>query len=187
MAWYPKKGQTGYDWQRTITPNIPYLPQNKDSDDLYKDMSKNWRNSAMYWYSVNPSSYTPQNQQRDVAGAVADNQQQTQQGLDQVNQQMQGRGMGNSSANRYAQSSLGSSQANQLANSVTGINDKYERGKYNDWLKWQATAAERKGQLDKLRLTRDQMQAQATALSKQKQEENKQRVKQERMQWLGMI
>jgi len=185
MNWYPNKGQKGYDWQRTIKPYIPYL--NNETNSTYKDLAKNWRNSSLFWYSANPTSNTPQNEQRDVASSVAQNQEQTQQGLSGIQKEMNARGLGNSSANQYAQSGFGTSQANQLAGSVTGIQDKYERGKYMDWLKWQATAAERKNQQDKIRMIQDQMQAQATALSKKEQEANDQRVKQERMQWLSMI
>jgi hypothetical protein len=163
IPWYPQKGQKGYDWQRTLRPDIPYL--NDDKSQRYKDMTRNWRNSGIYWYSMNPTSYTPQNQQRDVSASVARNQQNTQQGLDQINRQMNARGLGQSSANQYAQRSLGTSQANTLANEITGIQDQYSRGKYNDWLKWQATAAERKNQLDKLNLQKGQMALQAAMMN----------------------
>lgn len=183
--WYPKKGQQGYDWQRTLMPNIPYLED--DKTQKYRDLARNWRNSSMYWYSTNPTSYTPQNEQRDVASAVSQNQQKTQEGLEQIGQQMNSRGMGSSGANQYAQSNLGISQAGNLANEVAGIQDQYSRGKYNDWLKWQATASERKGKLDSLNLQKSQMAMQRAMARKQQQEAEDAAKKQQQMSMLSLF
>jgi len=150
MPWYPNDGKRGLEWWNGSLdiPNMPKDTRNK----LYPRLLKNWRNSSANWYSMNPTSYTPEytdsqvDTVRDITKAQTDNVSK------EVSPQFDSVGTYNAPAQGAMQDKLAGNQQEGMALSESAIRNDQERKQYNDWLRWTATAAERKDKQDELNI-----------------------------------
>jgi len=154
MPWYPKSGPKGLEWWNGSL-DIPTM--SKDTRRIYPRLAKNWRNSSSYWYSQNPTSYTPEYTEQTVGDMRNINQAQTQNVQDIVDRSTGDIGRHNAPAAQALDTKVENNQAADMARSESDMRNMQERERYNDWLQWAGTAAERKDKLDELNVARSNL------------------------------
>jgi len=164
MPWYPNGGPKGLEWWNGSL-DIPTM--SKDTRRIYPRLAKNWRNDSSYWYSQNPTSYTPEYTDKTVGDMRNINEVQTQNVQDVVDRSTGGIGSHNAPAAQALDTKLANNQGADMAQSESDMRNMQERERYNDWLKWAGTAAERKDSLDDLNMARSNLLMQNEMMNSQ--------------------
>jgi hypothetical protein len=167
MPWYPNSGAgNGLDWWDGLLSEVPTMP--KDTrNKLYPRFLKNWRNASSYWYSQNPTSYTPEYTDEQVGSMRNINRAQTGNVNDVVEPRFRTTGLHNAPADRAVENKLASNQQADMAQSESVMRNAQERQRYEDWLRWVATASERKDTQDELNIAKENLAMQNEIMNRQ--------------------
>jgi len=166
MPYYPNtNGRRGFEWYNQLLSDIPTFP--KDNRRVYPRFLKNWRNASTSWYSQNPTSYTPEYEEQQIDDLRNISNVQTNNVLDTIGNDFNQNGMHNSGAQQAMQNKLANTQGANLANTEAQTRNTMERQRYDDWIRWAATAAERKDKMDDLNISRGNLEFQRDLMNRQ--------------------
>ena len=158
-----------YRWYESLATNwVPKYDPNKPFTSDKKSLEKitnQWGTGSTAWYAQSPTRWTPQFQERMIAGTANDSQAMTDKAKDMIGNRFAQNGLYNQGAEQAAQLSATNQGAAQTAQRTADIMNNMNNSQYQDYIDWFKNANQRGDSLRQYELNKSLASAQIGAMT----------------------
>jgi hypothetical protein len=159
-----------YSWYESLASNWipkfdPKKPFTSDKKAL-EDITNKWGIGSTAWYAQSPTRWTPQFQERMIAGTAANQQAQTDKATGTIANRFAQSGLYNQGAEQAAQRSAINQGSSASAQAIADIMNNMNNERYQDYIDWFKNANQRGDSLRQYDLNKQMAGAQISAMSR---------------------